>query len=123
MKELQEITEGALAPVVFDATGSTKSMCHAFNYVAHTGRLVFVGIVTDEIHFSDPLLHRREMTVFASRNALPDDFRHIIGSDRGGTHRYPAVDHASHAVRGVDRSFSVVHQPETGVIKAMVEVD
>ena len=32
-----------------------------------------------DVHFPDPLLHRREMTLLASRNALPDDFRRIIG--------------------------------------------
>jgi threonine dehydrogenase-like Zn-dependent dehydrogenase len=70
--------DGALFPVVLDATGSTKSMCNAFNYVAHTGRLVFVGIVTDAITFPDPLFHRREMTCYASRNALPTDYGRII---------------------------------------------
>ena len=123
LKELQDITEGALAPVVFDATGSTKSMCNAFNYVAHTGRLVFVGIVTDDIHFPDPLLHRREMTVFASRNALPEDFTRIIGLIEEGridtrpwiTHRTPFAEMIGH--------FPSYTKPETGVIKAMVEVD
>src|SRR5262249_18448551 len=45
LRALQGITAGALYPVVFDATGNTRCMCNAFNYVAHTGRLVFVGIV------------------------------------------------------------------------------
>jgi 2-desacetyl-2-hydroxyethyl bacteriochlorophyllide A dehydrogenase len=123
VKELRDITEGALAPVVFDATGSTKSMCCAFNYVAHTGRLVFVGIVSDEIHFADPLLHRREMTLLATRNALPADFRRIIGLIEEGridtqpwiTHRTPFAELIGH--------FPSYTKPETGVIKAMVEVD
>jgi alcohol dehydrogenase len=123
MKELQAITEGALASVVFDATGNTKSMCNAFNYVAHTGRIVFVGIVTDEIHVPDPLLHRREMTVLASRNALPEEFRRIIGLIEEGridtrpwiTHRTPFAD--------LIGNFPSYTKPETGVIKAMVEVD
>ena len=123
LKELREITEGALAPVVFDATGSTKSMCNAFHYVAHSGRLVFVGIVTDDIHFADPLLHRREMTVFASRNALPEEFRRIIGLIEDGridtrpwiTHRTPFAE--------LIGNFPLYTRPETGVIKAMVELD
>jgi 2-desacetyl-2-hydroxyethyl bacteriochlorophyllide A dehydrogenase len=123
LKELQEITDGALAPVVFDATGNTKSMCQAFHYVAHAGRLVFVGIVTDEIHFSDPLFHRREMTILATRNALPEEFRRIIGLIEAGqidtrpwiTHRTPFAELIGH--------FPSYTKPETGVIKAMVEVD
>ena len=97
-------------------------MCHAFNYVAHTGRLVFVGIVTDEIHFPDPLFHRREMTVFASHNALPEDFTRIIRLIEDGridtrpwiTHRTPFEQMAS--------VFESYTKPETGVIKAVVEV-
>jgi alcohol dehydrogenase len=122
LRELQEITGGALAPVVFDATGNTNSMCHAFNFVAHTGRLVFVGIVNENVHFPDPLLHRREMTVLASRNALPDEFRRIIALIEEGridtrpwiTHRTPFGD--------LIAAFPSYTKPETGVIKAMVEV-
>jgi threonine dehydrogenase-like Zn-dependent dehydrogenase len=108
---------------VFDATGNTKSMCHAFDYVAHTGRLVFVGIVSDDIHFSDPLFHRREMTVLATRNALPEEFRRIIGLIEAGqidtrpwiTHRTPFAEMIG--------NFPSYTKAETGVIKAMVEVD
>jgi alcohol dehydrogenase len=120
---LQEITEGALAPVVFDATGNTKSMCNAFNYVAHSGRLVFVGIVTDDIHFPDPLLHRREMTVFASRNALPEEFKRIIGLiEEGRIDTRPWITHRTPFAELIG-NFPSYTRPETGVIKAMVEVD
>src|SRR5262249_8159479 len=122
LKEIEQITEGALPSVVFDATGSPKSMCNAFNYVCHTGKLVFVGIVTSEISFPDPLLHRREMTVFASRNALPDDFGRIIRLiEEGKIDTRPWITHRS----GFDEligNFPSYTQPETGVIKAMVEV-
>lgn len=122
LHELQEITGGALAPVVFDATGSTQSMCHAFNYVAHTGRLVFVGIVTDNVHFPDPLLHRREMTVLASRNALPDEFRRIIALiEEGRIDTRPWISHRT-AFGDLIEEFPSYTKPGTGVIKAMVEL-
>src|SRR5262249_25561430 len=66
LKRLQEITAGALAGVVIDATGNVKSMSNALNYVAHTGKLVYVGITAEEVHFPHPLMHRREMTLYAS---------------------------------------------------------
>jgi alcohol dehydrogenase len=122
LRELQGITDGVLAGVVFDATGSTKSMCNAFNYVAHTGRLVFVGIVTDKIHFPDPLLHRREMTVFASRNSLPDEFRRIIALiEEGRIDTRPWITHRTPFGELIGNFPSYV-EPETGVIKAMVEL-
>ena len=122
LKEMHDVTGGTLYPVVFDATGNTKSMCGAFEYVAFTGKLVFVGIVTDAISFPDPLFHRREMTVFASRNALPTDFRRIIDlieTDQIDTR--PWITHRTNFTGLIDQ-FPSYTRPETGVIKAVVEV-
>jgi 2-desacetyl-2-hydroxyethyl bacteriochlorophyllide A dehydrogenase len=122
LKELERITDGALPTMVFDATGSPKSMCNAFNYVGHTGRLVFVGIVTSEISFPDPLLHSREMTVYASRNALPDDFRRIIKLiEDGKIDTRPWITHKTR-FDSLIGDFPSYTQPETGVIKAMVDI-
>ncbi len=121
-EDLERITGGNLPTMVFDATGSPKSMSNAFNYVDHTGRLVFVGIVTSDISFPDPLLHRREMTVLASRNALPKDFGRIIRLiEEGVIDTRPWITHTC----GFDSligDFPSYTKPETGVIKAMVEV-
>jgi alcohol dehydrogenase len=121
--ELKGLTGGALYPVVFDATGSSKSMCNAFNHVAHTGRMVFVGIVVNDIHFPDPLFHRREMTLFASRNALPGDFDRIIRLiEEEKIDTRPWITHRSPFAELIG-NFPAYTKPETGVIKAMVEVD
>jgi len=123
LKRLAEITNGQLADVVVDATGSNKSMAHALNYCAFTGRLVYVGITQQEISFLQaPALHRRELTILASRNALPGDFTRIIklieegqiNTDNWITH------HATFS--NMIEAFPSWVKPETGVIKAIVEV-
>ncbi len=120
---LKGLTDCALYPIVFDATGSPKSMANAFHYVAHTGRLVFVGIIANDIHFPDPLFHRREMTLFASRNSLPSDFDRIIQLiEDGKIDTRPWITHRSPFAELIG-NFPAYTQPETGVIKAMVEVD
>ena len=53
-------------------------MSGALQYVAHTGNLVYVGITTEKISFVHPSLHRKEINLLASRNALPADFPRII---------------------------------------------
>jgi len=58
-----------LADVVFDATGSAESMSTSLQHVASTGRLVFVGLTKDPVAINDALLHRREITIYASRNS------------------------------------------------------
>ncbi|MDE0625212.1 MAG: zinc-binding alcohol dehydrogenase family protein [Bryobacterales bacterium] len=121
-EQLRAITGGDLYSLVTDATGSPASMSGALEYVAHTGTLVYVGITTDRVSFPHPSLHRREMTVKGSRNALPGDFGRIIRLIEDGTidtgpwitHRTPFND--------VVAQFEGFTRPETGVIKAMIEV-
>lgn len=123
LSTLQSLTDGNLYTLVIDATGNAKSMSNALNYVGHTGRLVYVGITTDEIKFPHPLMHRREMTLLASRNALPGDFTRIIDLiQTGQIDTRPWITHRS-TMESLIADFPSYTRPETGVIKAIVEVD
>ncbi|MFC4099161.1 zinc-binding alcohol dehydrogenase family protein [Paenibacillus xanthanilyticus] len=119
---LAELTGGEFPVAVFDATGNAASMMNAFEWVAHGGKLIFVGLVKGDITFSDPEFHKRELTLMGSRNATRADFRHVMdvlggrGLDIGAyiTHRAP-----------FDRmieSFEAWLRPESKVIKAIVEL-
>jgi threonine dehydrogenase-like Zn-dependent dehydrogenase len=123
MEQLSAITNGQLADVVVDATGSNKSMGHALNYCAFKGRLVYVGITQNEISFPHaPALHRRELDIRASRNALPGEFTRIIELiERGEIDTRPWITHHA-AFDEMVEAFPRWTLPETGVIKAMVEV-
>lgn len=122
LKRIEELTGGALPTVVIDATGSPKSMAGAFEFVGHTGRICFVGIIPGEITFSDPLFHRREMTILASRNALPKDFGRIIRLIEGGKiDTRPWITH-HYELDALPDAFPEIIKPETGVIKAIVNV-
>ena len=123
LKRIEEITGGNFADVVIDATGSNKSMANAYNFVAFAGRLIFVGITSQEIAFTQPLMHRREMTFLASRNALSADFTRIIRLIEEGTiNTKPWITHQSHFNAMID-VFPTWMQPESGVIKAVVSID
>jgi len=69
---------------VFDATGSAASMMRSFDYVAAGGRLIYVGLTLEPLTINDVELHRREITLLASRNATPADFERVIAAVRGG---------------------------------------
>jgi alcohol dehydrogenase len=123
LERLSELTDGKLAKLVVDATGNNKSMSHALNFVGFTGTLVFVGITTQEVCFPHPLMHRREMSLLASRNALPADFDRIIGHiERGEIDTEPWITHRTD-MPGMIEQFATFLKPETGVIKAMVTVE
>lgn len=122
LEQMKSITGGDMYYVVTDATGNKHSMSSAFQYVAHTGSLVYVGITTEEVSFKHPTLHRPEITLKASRNALPRDFGRIIGLIEDGT--IDTTPWITHRVGYDDmvREFSSFTKPETGVIKAVVDV-
>jgi alcohol dehydrogenase len=120
--QLRELTDGHLPDVVIDATGSSASMGNSFGLVAHGGRLVFVGITTDEVRFRHPVFHRPEGTLLCSRNALPRDFSRIIRLiEEGSIDTRPWVTHRTAFEELID-VFPSYTRPETGVIKAVVEV-
>jgi len=117
------LTAGDLCGVVVDATGSAASMARALSLAGWGGRVVYVGITSEEIVFPHaPVMHRRELSLLASRNARAGDFTRIIGLIETGridtrpwiTHQIPFAD----AIRGFPRLL----EPEQGVIKAVVTV-
>ncbi len=119
---MKEVTGGDLYQVVIDATGNKHSMSSALQYLAPTGRLVYVGITTEELSFKHPVMHRPEATILASRNAMPPDFTRIIGLIENGTiNTEPWITHRT-SFEGVIEDFDSFTKPETGVIKAIIEV-
>lgn len=123
LAELEALTGGALADVVIDATGSAVSMSTCFQYAGFTGRVVYVGITTQELKFPHaPVFHRRELTLMASRNALPADFGKIIGligegkidTDAWITHRLRFDE--------VPTGFARFTDPKVGAIKVIIEM-
>src|SRR5262249_53119662 len=115
-------TDGHMPDVVFDVTGSAASMSRGFELIAHGGKLVFVGITTDEVRFRHPGFHKSEGTLLCSRNALPGDFRFIIDQiETGRINTRPWITHRSGFEEVID-AFPSLTKPETGVIKAMVEL-
>lgn len=121
-KQLKEICDGHGPDVVIDATGSVASMSAAFGLIAHGGRLVYVGITTEEVKFKHPMFHRPEGTLLCSRNALSPDFGVIIKLIEDGTiDTRPWITHRT----GFDdliEVFPTYLLPETGVVKAVIAV-
>lgn len=121
-ESLRDLFDGDLPTVVFDATGNPKSMMGAFQYPAHGGKLVFIGLFQGDVVFHDPSFHKKELTLLASRNALSGDFDEIIALiEQGKVDTDPWITHRA-PMDQVPEVFKSWTKPETGVIKAMIEV-
>jgi 2-desacetyl-2-hydroxyethyl bacteriochlorophyllide A dehydrogenase len=122
-EKLMELTSGDMPTVIVDATGNLKAINTAFQYLAHGGRYVLIGLQKGEISFSHPEFHKREATLMSSRNATREDFEHVTNSMKAGlidpttyiTHRVVFGD--------VKQDFKSWLDPANGVIKAMVAIE
>jgi 2-desacetyl-2-hydroxyethyl bacteriochlorophyllide A dehydrogenase len=122
VEQLKEITNGDMPTVVIDATGSRGAINGAFNFMAHGGRYVLIGLQKEMISFSHPEFHKREATLMSSRNATRQDFGHVINSIKNGS--INPTTYITHRVKfnQVKDQFASWLDPANGVIKAMVEM-
>jgi 2-desacetyl-2-hydroxyethyl bacteriochlorophyllide A dehydrogenase len=122
IEQLRVIVPNDLPTVLFDATGNAKSMMNSFDYVAHGGRLVFVGLFQGNVTFNDPEFHRRELSLLASRNATAQDFGAVIAAlERGQVEVQSLITHRV-SVEEMIEQFSQWLDPANGVMKALVHL-
>ena len=122
-ERVTEATNGEGFDVVFDATGNRGSMQEAVRHVAHGGSLALVSVVNENITFSDPELHKRELTVLGSRNAVRADFERVMAAieerrvplQRLLTHRTSLARAAADIPRWTT--------DKKGLLKALVEIE
>jgi 2-desacetyl-2-hydroxyethyl bacteriochlorophyllide A dehydrogenase len=123
LQQLKNITNGDMPTVVIDATGNLKAINNAFQYLAHGGRYVLIGLQKGDVFFSHPEFHKREATLMSSRNATRRDFEHVINSMKKG--EVDPTTYITHRVyfNHVKDEFEGWLNPANRVIKAMVEIN
>ena len=116
-------TGGTGFDLVFDATGSQAAMERGFEFVAHGGRYVLVSVIKDTVTFADPDFHRKEMTLFGSRNATTEDFQRVMGAIRSGDVPVDRlITHRTKLENAVD-AIPIWATQKTGLIKALIEIE
>lgn len=115
-------TGGAGFDIVFDATGTAAAMQKGFDFVCHGGRYVLVSVVKEKITFADPDFHRKEMTLFGSRNATTEDFHWVMGAIRSGDIPVDALITHRTGFKDAMRTIPLWATQKSGLIKAVVEI-
>jgi 2-desacetyl-2-hydroxyethyl bacteriochlorophyllide A dehydrogenase len=122
VEQLQEITNGDMPTVVIDATGNLRAINNAFQYMAHGGKYILIGLQKGDISFSHPEFHKREGSLMSSRNATRQDFEHVISWIKNGQIKPKHfITHRVHFDE-VKNEFKSWLDPANGVIKATVEL-
>jgi 2-desacetyl-2-hydroxyethyl bacteriochlorophyllide A dehydrogenase len=122
LEDIRTATGGNGFDTVFDATGHAGSMQQAFSFVAHGGSLVYVGLVKGELTFDDPEFHKREMTLFASRNALKADFDHVRACISDGSVEWQKLISHETTLEKAVTDLPVWARQRSGLIKAIIRV-
>ena len=122
-ERLKEITGGDMPTAIIDATGNLKAINSAFQYMAHGGRYVLVGLQKENISFSHPEFHKREATLMSSRNATRSDFEHVMSCMKNGLVNPSTYITHTLSFNEVKERFSSLLDPANGVIKAMIEIN
>lgn len=121
-QEVTDLTGGDGFDVVFDATGNAAAIQAGFPFVAHGGAYVLVSVVKDTISFSDPEFHKREMMLIGSRNALKQDFEHVMASIEAGQVPLDALATHRTTLDRVATDLPIWAHEKTGLIKAIVDL-
>lgn len=122
-EQLLTITNGDMPSVIIDATGNQKAINNSFQYMAHGGRYVLVGLQKGDVSVSHPEFHKREATLMSSRNATRQDFEHVVACMKQG--KVDPKTYITHRVAfgQLKDTFASYLDPANGVIKAMVTLD
>ena len=122
INKLKTIMGGDMPTVVIDATGNLNAINTAFQYLAHGGRYVLVGLQKEDIRFSHPEFHKREATLMSSRNATRKDFEYVINCFKKGL--INPLSYLTHRVafKDIKNKFESLIDPLNSVVKAMVEI-
>lgn len=108
--------------VVYDATGNTAAIQAGFSAVAHGGTYVLVSVVKDDICFSDPEFHKREMSLVGSRNALREDFDWVMSAIRDGLIDTDALCSREITLDELSESFATLAADRGDLIKVIVNL-
>lgn len=105
---------------VYDATGSIRAMNASIFHTRNGGTYTLVGVIKGDLVFPDAEVHRRELTIRASRNATKADFEAVMAAIRSGG--IPTDKLATHAtsIERVPVDMPVWAHDRTGLIKAIV---
>jgi len=115
------MTEGNGFDVSVEAVGVPSSFQNAIDAAAYGGKVIVIGIGRKNLDFNYTLLQKKELNVFGSRNALTEDFEHLIDLVKSGAVDIKKVITNTYSFDEAPRAFSEFAAHSADMLK--VEID
>ena len=119
-KSLRSYFDGDMPYVIFDATGNPQSMMSTFELVEQSGRIIFVGLFKGDVSFNDPLFHKKELTLLASRAGTGKTFSKVISMMQSGKVNALPMINQRIKFSDADKAFDELTNNKN-LVKAMIE--
>lgn len=119
--QLRGFFDGDMPYVIFDATGNSKSMMSTFELVEQSGRIIFVGLFKGDISFNDPLFHKKELTLLASRAGTAKTFSKVISMMQSGQVNALPMINQRIKFEDTDQVFESLSE-NSNLVKAVIEL-
>lgn len=116
-----EAKQEQASSLVFDCTGDRGSMEASIHLLEQGGKLIFVGLINDQVSLFDPDLHRREATILASRNSTPAEHHRVLELMENGTVDVSAWPTDFVRPEVMSERFPLWLHRRAGVVKAVID--
>lgn len=83
-EKVAAITDGAGFDVCFEAVGFPSTVQNCIDAATFHGRIVIIGVGKTSMDFFYPIIQKKELQIFGSRNALKEDFIELIDAVNAG---------------------------------------
>jgi 2-desacetyl-2-hydroxyethyl bacteriochlorophyllide A dehydrogenase len=117
----EEAKQEQASVLVFDCTGDRGSMEASIHLLEQGGKLIFVGLINDQVSLFDPDLHRREATILASRNSTPAEHHRVLELMETGAIDVRAWPTDFVAPEAMAEKFPLWLHRQAGVVKAVID--
>ncbi len=77
-ERLLQLTDGQMFDAVIDTTAVKASMENAWKWIAHGGKIVFVGICNGTLEINGQGFHAKEPSLFVTRNSTRKDYERVL---------------------------------------------
>ena len=106
--KVAEITEGAGFDVCFEAVGLPSTVQNCIDAVTYHGRVVIIGVGKQHMDFYFPIIQKKELQIFGSRNAMKDDFLELIDAVNDGKFQLDTIVSAEYPYLSAPTAFTEI---------------